>query len=326
MRRQILWITAICILLITTLAQSDIVFRSKRDHWNYEIYTMKNDGSGIKRLTNNQFYETSPIWSPDGKQIAISRNVEKEDNKHRFEIIIMNADGSMQRNLTNHPDQDTYPAWSPDGRRIAFTSDRSGGKEIHIIDINNRKVTQLTENVRVVNSAKEPSWSPDGKYIAYERNVINENQNIYIINVKTKETKPLTPPVGNFQRNSPRWSPDGKYILFHELHVEAFQINFLTQLVIVNKDGSNRRVLHIPEHWIIGYKASWSPDGNQILFSAHDPRIKSKGDIYRYDIISREITEITNHDSHDDEPQSQKLPYSINPIGKIITQWAELKQ
>ncbi len=322
MRRQILWITAIGILLITTLAQSDIVFRSERDHGNYEIYTMKNDGSGIKRLTNNQFYETSPVWAPDGKQIAISRDVKKGD----FDIIIMNADGSMQRNLTNHPDQDMDPAWSPDGRQIAFTSDRGGKKDIYIIDINNRKVTQLTKNVRFVNSAKEPSWSPDGKFIAYARNVINESINIYIINVKTKETKPLTPPIDDVlrtQRSNPRWSPDGKNILFHELHFD-FPIN--TQLVIVNKDGGNRRVLHIPEHWIIGFLAGWSSDGKQILFSAHDPQIKSKSNIYRYDIISREITKITNHISPDNEPQSQKLPYSINTIGKITTQWGELKQ
>src|SRR3972149_11368373 len=46
-----------------------IAFVSYKDG-NYEIYTMDADGSNQKNLTNNQKYDGSPAWSPDGKKIA----------------------------------------------------------------------------------------------------------------------------------------------------------------------------------------------------------------------------------------------------------------
>ena len=34
---------------------------------NWDIYTMKRDGTGVKRLTKNSAVDEFPMWSPDGK-------------------------------------------------------------------------------------------------------------------------------------------------------------------------------------------------------------------------------------------------------------------
>ena len=127
-------ILVILMLLISVVAQAKIVFTSSRDSTR-EIYVMDDNGSDIQRLTDNQLFEKSPIWSPDGKQIAFTRDVDVDIKEKQFDIILMDADGDNQRNLTDHPAQDGSPAWSPDGEHIAFTSDRSGRNEIHILDI-----------------------------------------------------------------------------------------------------------------------------------------------------------------------------------------------
>jgi TolB protein len=61
-----------------------ILFTSHRDHPdNYtDIYVMRPDGSGVRRLTDNRSY--TPAWSPDGKHIVLSARG----------LFVMRADGS----------------------------------------------------------------------------------------------------------------------------------------------------------------------------------------------------------------------------------------
>jgi Tol biopolymer transport system component len=61
-----------------------ILFTSHRDHPdNYtDVYVMRPDGSGVKRLTNNRAY--TPAWSPDGDGIVFSAPG----------LFIMDPDGS----------------------------------------------------------------------------------------------------------------------------------------------------------------------------------------------------------------------------------------
>ena len=94
-----------------------------------EIYVMNPDGSGVvSRLTDNTAYDSTPDWSPDGKEIAFSST---RDGKSA--IYKMNADGSGQTKIDyqapciDSQDSDLprcigdgYPVWSPDGTKIAF--------------------------------------------------------------------------------------------------------------------------------------------------------------------------------------------------------------
>jgi TolB protein len=61
-----------------------ILFTSHRDHPdNYtDIYVMRPDGSGVRRLTDNRGY--TPAWSPDGSHIVLSAPG----------LLVMRADGS----------------------------------------------------------------------------------------------------------------------------------------------------------------------------------------------------------------------------------------
>jgi TolB protein len=97
-----------------------------------EIYVMKADGSGTRRLTHNVGLDGEPAWSPDGRKIAFQRK--RRVGGSNGEIYVMNADGSGKRNLTRNPAQDGSPSWSPDGRRIAFVSNRNGRPEAHVMN------------------------------------------------------------------------------------------------------------------------------------------------------------------------------------------------
>src|SRR5215207_3992307 len=74
-----------------------IAFASDRDG-DPEIYTMNQDGSGLRKLTNNQSSDEAPAFSRSAQKIAFSST--RNGNN---EIYVLDANGSNHINLTNNP-------------------------------------------------------------------------------------------------------------------------------------------------------------------------------------------------------------------------------
>ncbi len=154
-----------CCLLIfagATVANAKIVYSLEGD-----IYVMGDDGSNKRRLTRNTLWKDKnnwrdlfPSWSPDGTQIAFTRQIQ-QGAQISEELFVMNADGTDVQRLTHDYIFDGFPCWSPDGKKIAF--DR--GDQVHIIELATRTITQVTDIERELGDmgASSPSWSPDGK-------------------------------------------------------------------------------------------------------------------------------------------------------------------
>lgn len=85
---------------------------------NLETYTMKDDGSDIKRIIDTLGSDWRPSWFPN-----VSIVVSGSDRDGNLEIYVMNEDGSGLTRLSDNNRQDQVPVWSPDGRTIAFRSD-----------------------------------------------------------------------------------------------------------------------------------------------------------------------------------------------------------
>jgi len=149
-----------------------IAFNSDRDG-NWEIYVMNPDGSGQTRLTNNNYNDKWPSWSPDGTKIAFSR-----DLNGNWEIYAMNADGSGETRLTNNNYAEELATWSPDGTKIVFSSNRDGNYEIYVMNADGSGQTRLTNNNY---DDAHNSWSPDGTKIAFLSDR-DGNYEIYVMN------------------------------------------------------------------------------------------------------------------------------------------------
>jgi len=90
--------------------------------WNrgkdYEIYTIKPNGSGKTQLTHNNTDDIDPAYSPDGKNIVYAG---QDGPKGDLEIYTINARGGDKIQLTHNDVDEEWPSYSPSGKRIAYT-------------------------------------------------------------------------------------------------------------------------------------------------------------------------------------------------------------
>ena len=98
-----------------------------------EIYTMKHDGSELRRLTHDQGVNWAPYPAPDNKHFTFAKMLPP----HNFEIFLMNIETGKQTQLTFDKGFDGFPSFSPDGRTISFSSSRhaSGKRKLSLFMI-----------------------------------------------------------------------------------------------------------------------------------------------------------------------------------------------
>ena len=101
--------------------RGDLIMFSRLSEGNYEIYTVKPDGSDVKRLTNARGNDAHQGWSPDGELIvfASTRMGFKDEMTYTDapqpygEIFVMRYDGSRVQQLTDNQWEEGTPAWQP---------------------------------------------------------------------------------------------------------------------------------------------------------------------------------------------------------------------
>ncbi len=101
--------------------------------------------------------------SPDGQTIAFTL---------LGDIYTMPITGGTPKRIAEGLAWDVQPRFSPDGTRIAFTSDRGGGDNIWVMNVDGSDKRQVTkEDFRLLN---QPAWSPDGRFIAAKKHFTTE--------------------------------------------------------------------------------------------------------------------------------------------------------
>jgi TolB protein len=206
---------------------------NRRKGFDFEIYLINADGSGLRNLTKGRGGSDSlPAWSPDGRKIAFVGWRDLEMGLH-----VMNADGSHERQLIKAGPQVPSLAWSPDGRKILLEQfDKNGPRsDLYVIDANGGGLRNLTRNPAVEEYG--PAWSPDGRKIAFARwPKAPALRGIYLMKADGSGLQRLT----RSYDFDPAWSPDGRKIAF----LRAFQASY-DEIYLMKADGSGlRRLTH----------------------------------------------------------------------------------
>ena len=221
---------------------------TKKNVRNWDLFTIKADGSGRQQLTDTPEPEQHPSWSPDGKQILFTRG----DVMTNIDIYVMDADSSNATRLTEHPERDQRGVFSPDGKTIAFVSQRDGDVAIWLMAADGSNPRKLVQG-------REPSFSPDGRRLAFTSSAFDDNDEIYLIDLDGSNRTRLTE-----NRRKLDWfasfSPQGDRLVYNS---EEFGGQ---ELMLMRADGQGQTRISIAEK-TYEQEPVWSPDGKGIAYA-----------------------------------------------------------
>ena len=103
----------------------DLIVFSRLADGDFDIFSIRPDGTDLRRLTTTPGGDSHPAFSPDGAHILFSSSrhgFKDEAPMHDIpqpygELFIMRADGSEQRALTDNRWEEGTPAWVPAGAK-----------------------------------------------------------------------------------------------------------------------------------------------------------------------------------------------------------------
>jgi TolB protein len=112
------------------------------------LYTIRPDGSGLKRLTVGGM---DPAWSPDGRKIAAI--FPDPASGGELQIYTLNANGTGRKRVTSGAES-TAPAWAPDSRSIVFVR----GSQIAVVGATGGRAKQITRPLKGLAFVDTPAW------------------------------------------------------------------------------------------------------------------------------------------------------------------------
>jgi Tol biopolymer transport system component len=104
--------------------RGDLIMFSRLEKGDYEIFTIKPDGTGARRLTSSPGNDAHQGWSPDGEHIVFASSrlgfkdevIYTDAPQPYGELFVMRYDGSDVQQLTDNQWEDGTPAWQPPHR------------------------------------------------------------------------------------------------------------------------------------------------------------------------------------------------------------------
>jgi tricorn protease len=284
-----------------------------------DIWTMPTIGGKATRLTVHEAYETNPVFSPDGKQIAFSGSRYGNDD-----VFVMPTEGGVPKRLTFHSSSDNISTWSAT-QGILFTTAREYRQVERPLEVYAISAKGGTES-RILDAVGfDPAQSPNGRFIAFTRGDINpiyredyrgpSDREIWLYDSKNKTFAKIV----DFETNDilPRWGDDNT---LYFLSTNSGRNNLYK--IALDADGkvtgSPEQLTTFSDHSIRYY--SISGDGKTIVYE------RGSG-IFTMNTATKLIKEVPITISADQrfDPVANKTTsngaeeFAVSPNGKLLS-------
>ena len=252
-------------------------YRYKQDYVGYldnrreRLFLYDLASGALTRMTDGDFDEGYPAFSPDGSAIAfVSNRTADPDRNTNTDIFIASlaTPGAAPRQVTTYegPDSENgYPAWSPDGEHIAYVQ----GAEFHklwygvtplaLIDADGGTPTILTASLD--RNVQDPLWAEDGRAIRF---IVEDDGRQWLGEVASSGGEVSQLAIGDYTLWSPTRMAGGAMAMRRSSNFEPFEIYSF-------KDGALTKVSARNDEWLADVefgsvsRTSWaSEDGTEI--------------------------------------------------------------
>ena len=216
-----------------------------------EIYIVRRNGTGLRRLSLDNTFAGSPKWSADGSQLVLYTapiaEVAKITSARRLrgttQIEAIDVATSSRTVLTQGDGEKWSPQWLR-GSEVAFVSGGPDGGVEHVGGA-----------IGARGAFGNPSWSPDGSTMVFQRDV----DSAWPPNAEW----PSLDPQFRILRTGifPSYAPDGKRRVSNDKTAGILH----NSILMMNADGTEAKVIFSdPERSALA--PDWSRDGSKIAF------------------------------------------------------------
>lgn len=199
-----------------------------------DIYKASRTGGTAKQLTTQASYESYPVWSPDGKQIAFA-----SDRNGNFDVFVMSSEGGAAKRLTTHSAMETPYAFTPDGKHVVYGAQiqdpvksalfpTGAMSELYQVALSGGRPKQI-----LATPAEEICFSNSGNSFLYQDRKGFENswrkhhtssitRDIWLYDIKNNKHQQLTDWAG--EDRTPVFAPDEKNVYFLSERAGSFNV------------------------------------------------------------------------------------------------------